>query len=227
MQTISTFLASKPEIFENSEIKSKSKFNKHQSKTMTQLKNHKKVLQKKLNSPQPWSIFQSQSLEQTKTEYWKTVRAISDLKKHEKNIQDMKTTAHQEKLFNKNRWNFSKQLVRGELGKVNSVTEFSKVEADKHFSSTYSTPIITNFDNLIWFPNLPTDPGLPDFKPYDMSPIKPKDVLNALKHSNKNSSPGPDGIPYALLFHLKSTHHILATTYNKVLKYGAPPLIMG
>ena len=53
--------------------------------------------------------------------------------------------------------------------------------------------------------------------PFDMSPIRPKDVKATLKHSNKNSSPGPDGISYKMLLNLEGCHHVLATLYTKVL----------
>ena len=56
-----------------------------------------------------------------------------------------------------------------------------------------------------------------------MTAIKPRDVKEILKKSNQNSAPGPDGVPYGILVKLFTTHHVLATLYNKVLEYGAPP----
>ena len=58
--------------------------------------------------------------------FWEACRAISDLKKHEKKKHDMKTTAYQEDLFNKNRWEFSKSVTRGEFGKEKKAPTFSK-----------------------------------------------------------------------------------------------------
>ena len=48
-------------------------------------------------------------------------------------------------------------------------------------------------------------------------------MTNVLKHSNHKSIPGPDGIPYEILYHLPSTHHILATLFNKILVTNAVP----
>ena len=56
-----------------------------------------------------------------------------------------------------------------------------------------------------------------------MKAIKPIDVFKVLKTANHKSSPGPDGIPYGILFNLPCTHHVLATLYNKVLVNSAVP----
>ena len=96
-------------MFEKTEISSSVKFVKHESKSMKQLKVLKKILQKKITGPT--------STESDRKEYWKVLRAISDLRKQEKKKEMLKTTAHQENLFNKNRWEFSKHTVRGDLGK--------------------------------------------------------------------------------------------------------------
>ena len=72
-----------------------------------------------------------------------------------------------------------------------------------------------------------TNPDNPEFLPFDMGIIKPRDVAHVLKNANKKSSPGPDGIPYGILSQLPSTHHILATLFNKILVTGAAPLSWG
>ena len=111
-EMISKFIEARPEIFEKSEVKADNQgasYVKHQSKTMQQLKAHKKDLQRKLLS-------MSSTLE-TRKHFWETVRAMSDLKKIEKKKQELQTTSHQEKLFKKNPWEFSKSAVRGDLGK--------------------------------------------------------------------------------------------------------------
>ena len=56
-----------------------------------------------------------------------------------------------------------------------------------------------------------------------LEPLHPKDVKNILKSANLKSSPGPDGIPYKILFKFNCLHHILATLYNKVNVLGSPP----
>ena len=78
-------------------------------KPCNNLKLTKKNLQRKLLS-------MSSTLE-TRKNFWETVRAISDFKKIEKKKQELQTTSHQEKMFKKNPWEFSKSAVRGELGK--------------------------------------------------------------------------------------------------------------
>ena len=58
---------------------------------------------------------------------------------------------------------------------------------------------------------------------FDMGPIKPKDIKNILKKKSSGSSPGPDGITYGLLKLLPTTHHFMATLFNKVLESETPP----
>ena len=152
--------------------------------------------------------------------------AISDLKRHEKKKHDMKTTAYQEELFNKNKWEFSKSVTRGEFGNEKMSPTFSKVQANQHYSQ-YSIPNITDFNKIQWFPFIQTEPENANFVPFNTDPIKPKDVFNVLKSANHKSSPGSDGIPYGILFNLPCTHHTLATLFNKVLATGAVPSAWG
>ena len=63
--------------------------------------------------------------------------------------------------------------------------------------------------------------------PFNTSPIKPHDIRSILQKSNKTSAPGPDGITYMTLLKLESTHHILATFFNKVLESGTHPSSWG
>ena len=67
---------------------------------------------------------------------------------------------------------------------------------------------------------LPEDP---QYVSFDLGPIRPRDVRQVLKGTNKKSSPGPDGITYGILHHLPCTDQILATHFNKVLISGVPP----
>ena len=135
----------------------------------------------------------------------------------------MKTTSYQEGLFKKNPWEFSKSVCRGEFGKENLAPTFSREKANQHYTSNYSTEKITNLPDIHWFPEVKTGPQDPNFKPFDMSPIRPKDVSNVLRHANHKSSPGPDGLPFGILHHMPSTHHVLATLFNKVLATNAVP----
>ena len=49
-----------------------------------------------------------------------------------------------------------------------------------------------------------------------------KECKKYTKSANLKSSPGPDGIPYEILFKFNCLHHILATLYNKVNVLGSP-----
>ena len=99
---------------------------------------------------------------------------------------------------------------------------FNSNTANTHYNS-YSTPTVTDLSKTHWFPLIHTCPGDDNFTDFNMSPIRPKDIFGVLKAANHKSSPGPDGIKYGILFNLPSTHHILATLFNKVLATGAVP----
>ena len=78
-----------------------------------------------------------------------------------------------------------------------------------------------------WYPKINIKPEDPSFKTFVMTPIGPKDVINFLNHANHKSSPGQDRVSYGILFHLTSTHHIMATLLNKVLATNAVPALWG
>ena len=61
------------------------------------------------------------------------------------------------------------------------------------------------------------------FAPFDLSPIRPKEVCNTLKKAKEHSASGQDEIPYSILTRLPSVHHVLATLYTKVATSGSPP----
>ena len=113
--------------------------------------------------------------------------------------------------------------MNGTFGNENSVPNFTKTDADTYYPETYSVPKNVDFDQIQWFQYINVNPTDDNFEAFDMSAIRPKDVKNVLKHANQKSSPGPDGIPYGILTKLPCTHHILASLYSKVLKYGIPP----
>ena len=97
----------------------------------------------------------------------------------------------------------------------------------KQKSILESVPKDLDFTQLHWFPNLPTSPEDTDFVPFNTTPFRPRDIKSILANSNKKSSPGPDGITYNTLLKLESTHHILATFFNKVFQTGAHPSSWG
>ena len=101
------------------------------------------------------------------------------------------------------------------------------MKADQHYSETYSIPRDINLPDLHWYPPALTSPQDADFQPFDSSPFRPRDIRQVLKNANKNSAPGPDGVPFSVLLKLESTHHILATLFTKVQALGAPPSSWG
>ena len=117
--------------------------------------------------------------------------------------------------------------VRGELGKENVSPAFTKQEADVHYTTTYSNSIETDFSKLNWMPGVHVSPESPGFKPFNMEPIRPRDVREALKNSNQKSSLGPDGVTFEMLHQLSALHKPLATLFNKVLQNGTPPVTWG
>ena len=151
-------------------------------------------------------LLSTSSTAQTRKEFWETVRAISDLRKVEKKKEELHTTSHQEKLFKKNPWEFSKSAVRGELGKESVSPAFSKQAADVHYTTTYSNSTETDFSKLNWMPNVKVTPEDHGFKPFNMDPIRPRDIREALKNSNQKSSPGPDGVTFEMLHQLFTNH---------------------
>ena len=183
---IREFLIEHPELFED-DTKQHSKFQKHSDKTLKELQTLKKKLRKEAfgNGGSPDKIRQ----------FHECLKAISDYKKREKKKTESKTTLFQEKLFNKNRWHFSRQAVKGTLGLDIKEPSFSKPDADRFYPQTYSIPREINLPDLHWFPDLPTSPNSEDFEPFNSEPIKPKDVKKVLSNCNLKSAPGPDGIP--------------------------------
>ena len=80
------------------------------------------------------------------------------------------------------------------------------------------------FNNCLnWFPFLSITHESPNFEPFNCEPLRPKDVKKYTKSANLKSSPGPDGIPYEILFKFKGLQDILATLFNKVNVLGSPP----
>ena len=84
-----------------------------------------------------------------------------------------------------------------------------------------------DFTQLNWFPHLPASPETPNFTQFNTAPIRPRDIRSILAKCNKKSAPGPDGITYLTLLKLESTHHILATFFNKIFLSGAHPPTWG
>ena len=80
-----------------------------QNKTLAELQNLKKVLRKK--------AFSVDGTQEERKQFHECLRAISYFKRQLSEKAKQKTSLHQEKQFNKNRWKFVKQAVNGTLGK--------------------------------------------------------------------------------------------------------------
>ena len=212
---IRDFLLENPELFETVESAKKTKFKKHNSKTLEEAVKLKKELKKKAEY--------KDATEDDRRRFRLALRAISDIRKAEKRREEAKTSEHYEKEYHKNKWRFAKKAVNGDLDKADEPPEFTKVEADEFYRNTYSISKVIDINQLNWFPHLPNTPESDCFINFSMDPIRPRDIKNTLLKCNKNSSPGPDGIPYSILLKLPTTHHILATLYNKVLQSGYTP----
>ena len=122
-------------------------------------------------------------------------KAVSELKKRERKRQDEKTTVFQEKKFNSYRYKFAKEIVNGTFGADSVNATFDKVKADQYYPDTYSIPRNIHLPDLHWYPPALTSPNDADFKPFDSSPFRPRDIRKVLMNANKNSAPGPDGVP--------------------------------
>ena len=212
---LTEFLEENKELFADEKKQHSKGFISHPNKTLTELQHLKKVLRKK--------AFSRAGTDEDRKKFHSCLKAISELKKVEKRRLLLKTTTHQEKMFHKNRWEFSKQAVKGSLLQEKLKPTFDLGFANTYYSEKYSTPGIIDLNNLNWFPFLSITHESPNFEPFNCEPLRPKDVKNILKSANLKSSPGPDGIPYEILFKFKCLHHILATLYNKVNVLGSPP----
>ena len=215
---ISNFCSENKELFAE-EFKPSKEFVRHENKSIVQLENYKKELRKEAFKP-------GADPEKRKL-FHQACKAVSELKKRERKRQDEKTTAFQEKKFNSNRYKFAKEIVNGTFGADSVNATFDKVKADQYYPDTYSIPRNIHLPDLHWYPPALTSPNDADFKPFDSSPFRPRDIRKVLMNANKNSAPGPDGVPFSVLLKLDSTHHILATLFTKVQALGAPPSSWG
>ena len=213
---IRDFLLEHPEAFESVDTNRKSNnYITHTNKTLEEAVRLKNTLRKVIKRPN--------ATPDDKKKFRAALNAIKDLRKLEQKKELIKTARHQEEMYFKNKWEFAKKACKGDL--ENSVVHpgFNKVTADDFYQSTYSHSKVIDLTALNWFPTLPVNPEDDNFKSFSMEPFKPKDIKKVLMNCNKNSAPGPDGIPYSILLKLPTIHHTLATLFTKVLHNGLPP----
>ena len=106
-------------------------------------------------------------------------------------------------------WAFSKKAVVGRIGKEEKAN-FSREAANEFYTTRYSTPVPLAAEAVAWFPSLPAPES-----PFDMAPIRPRDIRSILQRKKVSSSPGEDGILIGHLKHLDATHVFLATLFSK------------
>ena len=193
----------------------KRKFIKHTSKTLEEAIRIKNDLRK--------VIKRADATTEDRKKFRAALSAIKDLRKLEQKKELLKTARHQEELYFKNKWDFARKACNGTLDKAAEVPTFDKATADQFYQSTYSFPKTVDLSALNWFPRLPVASDDVTFKAFSMEPFRPRDIKQVLINCNKNSSPGPDGIPYNILLKLPAIHHTLSTLFTKVLHSGVPP----
>ena len=93
-----------------------------------------------------------------------------------------------------------------------------------HFTQTYSN----NNTQYCHLPSWVAD-NLPDCDAslFNTSPITPSTVKATLRRCSMKSAPGSDGITYFHLNRLPSSHHFMATLFNKLLENSSSPACWG
>ena len=93
---------------------------------------------------------------------------------------------------------------------------FSSDTCLSHFKPSFEAQANPSYATLpCWVPEAMP---LPDtLSPFDLSPIRPREIRRILKKLSKPSAPGPDNISYTHLKRLPSTHHFLATLFSMIL----------
>ena len=155
----------------------------------------------------------------TKKLFAESVRYHNFLVKEKRKSDASNKLRDNEKQFRTNFWQFSKKACKGTLNEKPKKPTFSKEIADEFYPNTYSYAPQFNHASLNWFPYLsvPAEPT-----PFDHSPFKPKHIKDILSSKKSTSAPGPDGLTYGLLKKLPSSHHFLATLYNKLMLHPKP-----
>ncbi len=210
--TLVEFLKSKPEFI--SEVTKESEGHiKQNPKTLSQSRSFKNELRKKLeNSANPDP--------NDRKLFGQSVRYHNYLLKEQRKKDKENARKHQEKMFGKNFWEFSRKVCQGKINEAPKKPTFTKECADNFYPSTYSVAPEYDRTKLNWFPFLAV-PEQP--KEFNMSAIKPGDIKKILSAKKSTAAPGPDAFTYGVLKHLPSTHHLLATIYSKILLDSPSP----
>ena len=111
----------------------------------------------------------------------------------------------------------------GTLDKKPVVPTFTDLHTNTYFPFKYGNPHPADLQALNWFPYLPKHDEDFSVQPFNLDPVRSKDVKATLSKKSATSAPGPDGIMYGILRKLPATHHILATIFTKLLNTWDPP----
>ena len=172
---LTEFLEENKELFADEEKQHSKGFISHPKKTLTELQHLKKVFRKK--------AFSRAVTDEDRKKFHSCLKAINELRKVEKRRLLLKTTTHEEKMFHKNRWEFSKQAVKGSLLQEELKPTFDLGFANDYYPEKYSSPGITDLNNLNWsnLNFLSITQESPNFEPFNCEPLRPKDVKKNTK----------------------------------------------
>ena len=204
------FLKDKPEFVELP--KDNTTYCRRENKTLDEARICKNKLRKK--------AFNKWSTTEDRQNFYQALHTYDFLKKESEKNTTIHCTKYEEKKYRTDFWNFSKKLVNGLLYDTPKHPTFDKTQADTFFQQKYNRSTQLNHSDLNWFPHLPVEQNNHTFS---MDPIKPKEIKSILKHKTSNSAPGPDRITYGILKKLPTTHHFMATLFNKITSHGLPP----
>ena len=124
----------------------------------------------------------------------------------------MRSIQQQEKKFRENPYKFGKHVIRG---KECTNPSFDKASAFNHFQQSFSDQSCEYTVLPDWVESAMPPPNIDVV--FDLSPITPGTIKQALKKCSSKSAPGCNGISYYHLKHLPSCHHFLATLFSRIL----------
>ena len=200
------FLSSKPEF----QQEAPRYFIHSPPRSLDQAREEKNRLRKKLNKKD--ATAEDRRLFQQALKYYSFTLA-----KSKENAEDAKRRKH-EKLFRTKFYKFAKAACNGTLDQDPVGPTFSKETADIFFPGRYSTAVPIDPAKLSWFP-----PAPPPTSAYAVTLFTPSLVKSILKGRRATTAPGEDGLMFGVFSKLPSSHHFLATLYNKVDKQTIAP----
>ena len=151
-------------------------------------------------------------------QFYEAIRNHNYLKRLRDKEKRKNDAASQEKALFKDFWAFAKSAVSGQVGKEVVAPTFSRDVANEWYRGRYSVPVPVNEEALRWFPSLPA----PD-SPFQLAPIRPREVKEVLRQKRPTSAPGEDGVLNGHLRRFDSTHRFLATLFSKTLLESHEP----